>query len=89
MYRTPRIIKVHKSNTEPVEANRGILAGRGDAAHYLMTMIKEEIKDEGNELRDFVDDMVLFKEEDTEEQAITGLHKDLTKANQHITNIGQ
>eukprot|EP00972_Heterocapsa_arctica_P087381 12887979-Heterocapsa_arctica.AAC.1 len=31
MYRTPRIIQVHKSNTEPIEANRGILAGCGYA----------------------------------------------------------
>eukprot|EP00972_Heterocapsa_arctica_P020420 3012856-Heterocapsa_arctica.AAC.1 len=71
MYKIPRIIQVHKSNTEPIEANRGTLAGRGYAVHYITAMIKEEVKDEGNELRDFVDDMVLFKEEDTEEQAIS------------------
>eukprot|EP00972_Heterocapsa_arctica_P091273 13467399-Heterocapsa_arctica.AAC.1 len=33
--------------------------------------------------------MVLFKEEDTEEQAITGLHNDITKAKRHLTDIGQ
>eukprot|EP00972_Heterocapsa_arctica_P016828 2484563-Heterocapsa_arctica.AAC.1 len=50
MYRTPRIIQVHKSNTDPIEANRGILAGCGYAVHYLKAMINEEVKDEGNEL---------------------------------------
>eukprot|EP00972_Heterocapsa_arctica_P046739 6898329-Heterocapsa_arctica.AAC.1 len=58
MYRTSRIILVHKSNTEPIEANRGIVAGCGYAAPYLKAMIKEEVKDEGNELRDCVDDVV-------------------------------
>eukprot|EP00972_Heterocapsa_arctica_P095430 14073574-Heterocapsa_arctica.AAC.1 len=33
-------------------------------------MIKEDVKDENNELRHYVDDMALFKEGDTEEQAI-------------------
>eukprot|EP00972_Heterocapsa_arctica_P004438 659409-Heterocapsa_arctica.AAC.1 len=36
-------------------------------------MIKEDVKDETNELRDYVDDMVLFKEE----------------AEQKLTDIGQ
>eukprot|EP00972_Heterocapsa_arctica_P005263 780069-Heterocapsa_arctica.AAC.2 len=27
MYKTPRIVQVHKSNMQPIEANRGILAG--------------------------------------------------------------
>eukprot|EP00972_Heterocapsa_arctica_P017923 2649321-Heterocapsa_arctica.AAC.1 len=27
MHKTPRIVQVHKSNTQPIEANRGILAG--------------------------------------------------------------
>eukprot|EP00972_Heterocapsa_arctica_P058750 8661855-Heterocapsa_arctica.AAC.1 len=40
-------------------------------------MIKEDVKDEHNELRDYADDMVLFKEGDAEEEAISGLYKDL------------
>eukprot|EP00972_Heterocapsa_arctica_P026337 3877116-Heterocapsa_arctica.AAC.1 len=60
IYRTPRVIQVHKSNTEPIEANRGILAGYGYAVHYLKAMIKEEVKCDDNKLRDFVDDMVLL-----------------------------
>eukprot|EP00972_Heterocapsa_arctica_P052185 7675455-Heterocapsa_arctica.AAC.1 len=52
-------------------------------------MIKEDVKDENNELRCFVEDMVLFKEGDTEEQAIVGLHKDLTDAKRKLTDIGQ
>eukprot|EP00972_Heterocapsa_arctica_P021565 3172608-Heterocapsa_arctica.AAC.1 len=52
-------------------------------------MIKDDVKDDNNEPRDYVDDMVLFKEGDTEEQAIIGLHKDLTEPTQKLTNIGQ
>eukprot|EP00972_Heterocapsa_arctica_P101816 15001564-Heterocapsa_arctica.AAC.1 len=51
-------------------------------------MIKEEVKEEDNELRDLVDDMVLFKEEDTEIQAVTGLSNDLDKAKEKPTSIG-
>eukprot|EP00972_Heterocapsa_arctica_P061400 9055789-Heterocapsa_arctica.AAC.1 len=43
-------------------------------------MIKEDVKDEHNELRDYVDDTVLFKEGDTEEEAISGLYKHLMEA---------
>eukprot|EP00972_Heterocapsa_arctica_P016928 2498592-Heterocapsa_arctica.AAC.1 len=89
MYKTSRIIQVHKSNTQPIEANRGILAACAYAVHYLKATIKEDVKDENNELRDYVDDVVLVKEEDAEEQAIRGLHKDLTEAKQKLTDIGQ
>eukprot|EP00972_Heterocapsa_arctica_P045463 6710996-Heterocapsa_arctica.AAC.1 len=52
-------------------------------------MITEEVKHEDNKLKDFVDDMVLCKEEDTEEQTIIGLHTNLTAAKQQLTNVGQ
>eukprot|EP00972_Heterocapsa_arctica_P047095 6948686-Heterocapsa_arctica.AAC.1 len=55
MYKTPRIVQVHKSNIQPIEAN----------------------------------DMVLFKEGDTEEEAIGGLYTDLTEAKQKLTDLGQ
>eukprot|EP00972_Heterocapsa_arctica_P110605 16285654-Heterocapsa_arctica.AAC.1 len=42
MYKTPRIMQVHKSNTQPIEANRGILAGCAFAAQFLKSMIKED-----------------------------------------------
>eukprot|EP00972_Heterocapsa_arctica_P094948 14003229-Heterocapsa_arctica.AAC.1 len=42
-----------------------------------------------NELRDYVDDMVLFKGGDTEEKAISGLYKDLMEAKSKLTEIGQ
>eukprot|EP00972_Heterocapsa_arctica_P042178 6217341-Heterocapsa_arctica.AAC.1 len=73
MCKTPRVIQVHKYNTEGIPANRGILAGCGYAVHYLKTTIKEEVKDGQHELRDFVDDMVPFKEEETATQTVTGL----------------
>eukprot|EP00972_Heterocapsa_arctica_P058267 8596152-Heterocapsa_arctica.AAC.1 len=73
MYKTPRIVQVHKSNTQPIEANRGILAGCTFAIHYLKAMVKQDVNDENNELRYYVDDTVLFKEGDTEEEAISGL----------------
>eukprot|EP00972_Heterocapsa_arctica_P026535 3907560-Heterocapsa_arctica.AAC.1 len=50
-------------------------------------MIKEEVKDGQHELRDFADDMVSFKEEETEQQIIVGLHKDLTAAKQQLTDM--
>eukprot|EP00972_Heterocapsa_arctica_P113234 16436075-Heterocapsa_arctica.AAC.1 len=52
-------------------------------------MIKYDVKDDDNELRDCVDDMVLFKEGDTEEEAICGLYKDLMEAKDKFTSIGQ
>eukprot|EP00972_Heterocapsa_arctica_P069468 10264368-Heterocapsa_arctica.AAC.1 len=58
------------SNTQPITANRGILAGCAFAVHYLKAMIKEDVGDKNNKLRDYVDDMVLFKEGDKEEEAI-------------------
>eukprot|EP00972_Heterocapsa_arctica_P074087 10937351-Heterocapsa_arctica.AAC.1 len=61
MYKTPRIIQVHESNTEPIQANRGILAGCGYAVRYLKAMINEEVTDDQTELRDFVDDVVRFQ----------------------------
>eukprot|EP00972_Heterocapsa_arctica_P043023 6343717-Heterocapsa_arctica.AAC.1 len=52
-------------------------------------MIKEEVSDDQNELRDFVDDMVLFKEEETEVETLSGLDTDLQAAKQQLTIIGQ
>eukprot|EP00972_Heterocapsa_arctica_P071411 10550697-Heterocapsa_arctica.AAC.1 len=52
-------------------------------------MIKGDVKDENNELRDYVDDMVLFKEGDNEEEATSGLYKDLMEAKNKLTEIGQ
>eukprot|EP00972_Heterocapsa_arctica_P054886 8092352-Heterocapsa_arctica.AAC.1 len=63
MYKTPRIVQVRKSNTRPIEANRGILAACAYAVHILKTMIKQDVKYDDNELRDYGDDMVLFKYE--------------------------
>eukprot|EP00972_Heterocapsa_arctica_P109445 16115920-Heterocapsa_arctica.AAC.1 len=61
MYKTPRIRQVHKYNTQPIEANGGILAGCAYAMTILKSMIKQGAKDDDNELRDYVDNMVLFK----------------------------
>eukprot|EP00972_Heterocapsa_arctica_P029339 4318289-Heterocapsa_arctica.AAC.1 len=52
-------------------------------------MIKEDVKYENNELRDYVDDMLLFKEADTEEEAISGLYKYLIEAKNKLTEIGR
>eukprot|EP00972_Heterocapsa_arctica_P073861 10903681-Heterocapsa_arctica.AAC.1 len=52
-------------------------------------MIKQDVKDDNNELRDYVDDMVLFKEGDTEEEAISGLYKYFIEATSKLTDIGQ
>eukprot|EP00972_Heterocapsa_arctica_P014147 2083790-Heterocapsa_arctica.AAC.1 len=52
-------------------------------------MIKQGVKDENNELRYYVDDMVLFKEGDPEEEAISGLYKDFIEAKHKLTEIGQ
>eukprot|EP00972_Heterocapsa_arctica_P038051 5600921-Heterocapsa_arctica.AAC.1 len=66
MYKKDRLIQVHKANTDLVQADGGILAGCGFAFHYLKATIKVEVKEEGTELRYFVDDMVLFKETSNE-----------------------
>eukprot|EP00972_Heterocapsa_arctica_P092452 13637138-Heterocapsa_arctica.AAC.1 len=52
-------------------------------------MIKQDVKYVNNELRDYVDDMVLFKEGDTEEEAISGLCKYFMEAKSKLTEIGQ
>ncbi len=52
-------------------------------------MIKEQVKDEGNELRDYVDDMVIFKEGDTEEQTMEGLYQDLMAAKHKLSTVRQ
>eukprot|EP00972_Heterocapsa_arctica_P074341 10971025-Heterocapsa_arctica.AAC.1 len=69
-HRRPRVIQVHKANTEGIPANRSIMAGCGYAVHYLKAMIKQEVQGTYKELGDFVDDMVLLKEEATETQAV-------------------
>eukprot|EP00972_Heterocapsa_arctica_P054281 8000205-Heterocapsa_arctica.AAC.1 len=52
-------------------------------------MIKEEVKDEQNELRDFVEYMVLHTEDESEIQTVTGLDMDLKEAKSKLTSIGQ
>eukprot|EP00972_Heterocapsa_arctica_P115568 16448459-Heterocapsa_arctica.AAC.1 len=52
-------------------------------------MVKQDVKYENNELIYYVDDMVLFKEGDTEEEAISGLFKHLMKTTNKWTEIGQ
>eukprot|EP00972_Heterocapsa_arctica_P018970 2800536-Heterocapsa_arctica.AAC.1 len=52
-------------------------------------MIKYDVKDDDNELKYYVDDMVLFKEGDTEEEAISGFYKDLMEAKDKLTSIGK
>ena len=89
MYKTPRVLQVHKSNTKPIAANRGILAGCGVAVHYLKSMIKQDVKEEGNELRYFVGYMVMFKEGDTEAESVCGLYGDLIHAKGKLAAIGQ
>eukprot|EP00972_Heterocapsa_arctica_P032577 4798947-Heterocapsa_arctica.AAC.1 len=69
MYKPPRILQVHKANTQPIEANGGILAGCAFAVNILKAMIKHDVTYDDNELRYYVDYMVLFKEGDTEEEA--------------------
>eukprot|EP00972_Heterocapsa_arctica_P049200 7240887-Heterocapsa_arctica.AAC.1 len=89
MYKTQGIVQVHKSNTQPIDANRGILAGCAYAVHILKAMIKQDVKYDNNELIYYVDDMVLFKEGDTEEEAISVLYQDLIDAKNKLTEIGQ
>eukprot|EP00972_Heterocapsa_arctica_P067703 9996150-Heterocapsa_arctica.AAC.1 len=79
MYRQPRVIQAHKANTEGIPINSIILAGCGYAVHFLKAMIKVEVKEEDQELRDFVDDMVLFREDPTETQAALGIEAGLNR----------
>eukprot|EP00972_Heterocapsa_arctica_P108454 15972632-Heterocapsa_arctica.AAC.1 len=65
------------------------MAGCGFAVHYLKAMIKKGVKEEGKELRDFVDDMVLFKESVSEIAAVEGIMKDLDQTKSKPTGIGQ
>eukprot|EP00972_Heterocapsa_arctica_P044190 6523019-Heterocapsa_arctica.AAC.1 len=89
MYKKPRLIQVHKANTDLVPANGGILAGCGFAVHYLKTMIKVDVKEEGEELRYLVDDMVLFKESDNGNVAVKCIIADLDHTKGKLKAIGQ
>eukprot|EP00972_Heterocapsa_arctica_P077309 11403672-Heterocapsa_arctica.AAC.1 len=87
MYGKPRVIQVHKANTEGIPATRGILAGCGYAVHFLKAMIKVEVREEDQELRDFVDDIVLFREDPTETQAVLIIEEDLNRTKERLTSI--
>eukprot|EP00972_Heterocapsa_arctica_P031307 4609430-Heterocapsa_arctica.AAC.1 len=89
MCNKPRVGQVHKANAALITANRGMLAGCGYVVHYLKDMIKEDVKEEGNELIHVVDDMVLLKESDTEIGAVEGIMKDLDNTKGRLTDIGQ
>eukprot|EP00972_Heterocapsa_arctica_P006027 888284-Heterocapsa_arctica.AAC.1 len=52
-------------------------------------MIKAEVNEEDQELRDVVDDMVLFKEDPTETQAALGIEEDLNRTKARLASIGQ
>eukprot|EP00972_Heterocapsa_arctica_P101708 14985474-Heterocapsa_arctica.AAC.1 len=52
-------------------------------------MIKQDVTYNNDDLIYYVDDMVLFKEGDTEEEAISGLYKYLIEAKHKLTGIGQ
>ncbi len=82
-------MQVHKSNTQPIETNCGILAGCGIAVHHLKALIKKDVKEQDTELRDFVDDMVMFKVGDTEEKSVGGLYSDLVHTKNKVEDIGQ
>jgi hypothetical protein len=87
MYKKDRLIQV--SNTDLVPANGGILAGCGFAVHYLKGTIKVDVKDDDRGLRNFVDDMVLFREEDSEIEAVNGIISDLGHTKGKLKAIGQ
>eukprot|EP00972_Heterocapsa_arctica_P032215 4747695-Heterocapsa_arctica.AAC.1 len=53
MYRKPRVIQVHKANTEGIPVDSEMIARYGYAVHFLKAMIKVEVKEEDHELRDF------------------------------------
>eukprot|EP00972_Heterocapsa_arctica_P057636 8502119-Heterocapsa_arctica.AAC.1 len=57
--------------------------------HYLKAMIKVDVKEEGEELRYFVDDMVLFKESDNAYFAVEGIIADLDRTKGKLKAIGQ
>eukprot|EP00972_Heterocapsa_arctica_P057353 8463952-Heterocapsa_arctica.AAC.1 len=52
-------------------------------------MVTHDVNYEDNELIYYVDDMVLFKEGDTEDTTISGLCKDLMEAKDKLTSLGQ
>eukprot|EP00972_Heterocapsa_arctica_P085155 12547305-Heterocapsa_arctica.AAC.2 len=65
------------------------MAGCGFAVHYLKATMKVDVKEEGKELRDLVDDMVLFKDSDDENVAVEGIISDLDHAKGKPRAIGQ
>ena len=89
MYKKDRLIQVHKANTDLVPAGGGILAGCGFAVYFLKSTIKVDVKEEGKELRDFVDDMVLFKETANETDTVNGIIEDLANTKARLRAIGQ
>eukprot|EP00972_Heterocapsa_arctica_P024240 3574992-Heterocapsa_arctica.AAC.1 len=72
-----------------VPADGGILAGCGFSVHYLKATITVDVKEEGKELRDFVDDMVLSKETPTAIDSVKGIVEDLGHTESKLRAIGQ
>eukprot|EP00972_Heterocapsa_arctica_P105754 15579454-Heterocapsa_arctica.AAC.1 len=52
-------------------------------------MIKVDVKEDGKELRDFVDDMVLFNEYDNSNFAVKSIIADLDRTKGKLKAIGQ
>lgn len=66
MYGQDRTISVHGAEIRGIGADRGLLAGCGYAVHYLKATVNRRIKGE-NDVRDYVDDVVIQEEAETPE----------------------
>eukprot|EP00972_Heterocapsa_arctica_P038366 5649267-Heterocapsa_arctica.AAC.1 len=57
--------------------------------HKKDRLIQVDVKEEGKELRYFVDDMVLFKETSNENDTVKGIIEDLDRTEARLRAIGQ
>ena len=88
MYGQKRTISVHGAEIRGVNADRGLLAGCGFAVHYLKAVANKRIKGD-NDVRDYVDDVVLQEEGSTPEGTLAGLTVGVSQVRDRFGSIGQ
>ena len=86
MYRETRTVQVHGAVTDPIQPERGILAGCGIAVHHLKASVNHRLQ--VPELKDYMDDLTFHTVQETVEQAVHYIDKILAYMNEAVPQMG-
>jgi len=86
MYRKTRTVQVHGAVTEPIQPERGILAGCGIAVHHLKASVNHRLH--VPELKDYVDDLTFHTVQETVEQAVIYIDEILAYMSEAVPQMG-